>query len=224
VADVPHFKSVLEGEGIEKASKVSHVLCVSGSHVSDLFQLRLWTLTVPLPNIRPILIAAKAIAGNLKAPELSIDLHDILGRLFALNFRVISYASDGTEVERALQHEISAQPAFREYRLTHPSGDGTALVFRIPAFLGHPIVMIQDSKHALKTARNNLFSGARLLVLGNYIAAYEYARPLAFDNSTSVPPPLYRRDVERLDRQDDNAAARLFSKATLEFLVKQYPN
>ena len=37
-----------------------------------------------------------------------------------------------------------------------------------------PIVMIQDSKHMAKTLRNNLFSGARALVLGNHLAMYSY--------------------------------------------------
>ena len=36
--------------------------------------------------------------------------------------------------------------------------------------------------------------------------------------------PLYHRDVEKLDRQDDNAATRLFSAAALDFVVKQHPD
>lgn len=90
----------------------------------------------------------------------------------------------------------------------------------IPMYHGHAIVIIQDAKHGLKTFRNNLFSGARLLVLGNYTAGYAYARSLAFHPDS----PLYHRDVEKLDRQDDNAATRLFSPTALEFLVKQSPD
>ncbi|KAJ3518950.1 hypothetical protein NM688_g9370 [Phlebia brevispora] len=36
--------------------------------------------------------------------------------------------------------------------------------------------------------------------------------------------PLYRRDVERVDRQMDNAAARLFSAETLAHLLKHHPD
>ncbi|KAH7903227.1 hypothetical protein BJ138DRAFT_1020967, partial [Hygrophoropsis aurantiaca] len=36
--------------------------------------------------------------------------------------------------------------------------------------------------------------------------------------------PLYHRDVEKLDRQDDNAAARLFLAATLEYTSAQHPD
>jgi hypothetical protein len=82
------------------------------------------------------------------------------------------------------------------------------------------VVMIQDSKHALKTLRNNLFSGARLLVLGNHPATYSQVRGIAFSNQPDSP--LYRRDVEKVDRQDDNAATRLFSAATLDFVGKHH--
>jgi len=73
--------------------------------------------------------------------------------------------------------------------------------------------LLHDSKHALKTLRNNLFSGARLLVPGNYTIIYATIRdPFANDS------PLYRRDVEKLDRQE-----RLFSTSTLSFLASHYP-
>ena len=82
--------------------------------------------------------------------------------------------------------------------------------------------MIQDSKHAAKTLRNNLFSGAHTLVLGNHLAMYFYVCDMAFSGLPGCP--LYHRDVEKLDRQDDNAATRLFSAAALDFVVKQHPN
>ncbi|KAF7776802.1 hypothetical protein Agabi119p4_5195 [Agaricus bisporus var. burnettii] len=74
----------------------------------------------------------------------------------------------------------------------------------------------QDSKHALKTIRNNLFSGSRLLVLGNHVASYSHIHQAAHTPGS----PLYHRDVEKVDRQDDNAATRLFSSSTLEFLCR----
>jgi len=80
--------------------------------------------------------------------------------------------------------------------------------------------MIQDSKHGLRTFRNNLFSGARLLTLGNFTAIYRQIEELAYKAGT----PLYRWDVHKLDRQDDNAVARLFSAATIEFLVEHHPD
>ena len=79
--------------------------------------------------------------------------------------------------------------------------------------------MIQDSKHGLKTFRNNLFSGACLLTLGNHTAIYQRIEQLAFEEGT----PLYQRDVHKTDRQDDNSAACLFSAPTLKFLYKKHP-
>jgi hypothetical protein len=76
--------------------------------------------------------------------------------------------------------------------------------------------MVQDSKHALKTFRNNLFSGSRLLVLGNHTASYSHIHQIAH----AAKSPLYHRDVEKVDRQDDNAATRLFSSSTLEFICE----
>jgi hypothetical protein len=78
---------------------------------------------------------------------------------------------------------------------------------------------VQDSKHALKTLRNNLFSGARFLVFGNFIAMYRHLLEVALGDGT----PLHMRDVTKVDRQDDNAAVRLFSSATLRYLAENHP-
>ncbi|EEB92292.1 hypothetical protein MPER_09224 [Moniliophthora perniciosa FA553] len=81
--------------------------------------------------------------------------------------------------------------------------------------------MVQDSKHALKTFRNNLFSGARLLVLGNFTAHFRQIFEAVLDDKS----PMFHRDVgSKLDKQDDNAASRLFSAANLEFFLEHRPD
>ncbi|KZV78172.1 hypothetical protein EXIGLDRAFT_634508, partial [Exidia glandulosa HHB12029] len=80
--------------------------------------------------------------------------------------------------------------------------------------------MVQDSKHGAKTARNQLFTGARLLALGNDPLYYELIRELAEHEDA----PLYWRDVENIDRQDDRAAARLFAWETLQHHCAQFPD
>jgi len=55
--------------------------------------------------------------------------------------------------------------------------------------------MIQDSKHALKTFHNNLFSGACLLALGNHIAFFQQIYDIAFEDGS----PLYHHNVQKLD-------------------------
>lgn len=105
----------------------------------------------------------------------------------------------------------------RTYLIKHPRPPNTAsnwITTTIPLFGGQPVVLIQDSKHAAKTARNNLMTGTKFLVLGNYVAMYSQVRKPAL----ATNGPLYKRDVEKIDWQDDNAACRLLSSATLKWL------
>jgi hypothetical protein len=69
-------------------------------------------------------------------------------------------------------------------------------------FHGQPITFVQDSLHGLKTDHNNLFSGACLLTFGNHVVLYHRISQGAFKEGS----PLYHHDIEKLDRQDDNAA------------------
>lgn len=83
----------------------------------------------------------------------------------------------------------------------------------IGVFYRQPIVIIQDSKHGLKTFCKNLFSGAHLLTLGNYTAVYNHIEELAYEAGT----PQYYCDVHKLDCQDDNAAI-------IDFTTKHHPD
>ncbi|EJD35366.1 hypothetical protein AURDEDRAFT_75363, partial [Auricularia subglabra TFB-10046 SS5] len=78
---------------------------------------------------------------------------------------------------------------------------------------------VQDSKHGLKTARNQLYTGARLLALGNYPLLYTHLHELALLPGS----PLFNRDVIKVDRQEDRAAARLFSSELLDHHVTHFP-
>ncbi|KAJ6564261.1 hypothetical protein B0H19DRAFT_870672, partial [Mycena capillaripes] len=71
--------------------------------------------------------------------------------------------------------------------------------------------MTQDSKHALKTARNQIHTGARILVVGFFVILFAHLRELAclLHADMYVIPPHH--DVEKVDKQDDRAAARTFS-------------
>ena len=176
---------------------------------------------MPLPKVAPIIVAALPISDDLTAEELLEYHKKIVFGLLEQGIQVTSYACDGTETERALQRLFlnSADRVIRHV-IKNPRAGCPDTVIVIGIFNGHAIVMLQDSKHGLKTFRNNLFSGARLLVLGNYIAIYRHIEELALASGS----PLYHRDVHKLDRQDDNAAARLFSGATFDFLAKKYPD
>ncbi|KAJ7318539.1 hypothetical protein DFH08DRAFT_819813 [Mycena albidolilacea] len=82
---------------------------------------------------------------------------------------------------------------------------------------GNIFINTQDAPHARKTGRNNIFSGARGLILGDFPVYYKQLLDLAVSIDD---PPLYERDVIRADKQDDRAANRVFSAATLQKLTE----
>ncbi|KAF8166954.1 hypothetical protein BJ912DRAFT_1149772 [Pholiota molesta] len=201
VTDPESVKEVIETAKAEKATKV-----------------RVWCLTLPIPKISPIIVAALPMT-SLDAPTLVSLLTKVIDGLFDRNIYISSYACDGTEVERAVQRLFLAQCEQRTYTVKSPRpGSDTHVTYGICR--EHVICMIQDSKHALKTLRNNLFSGARLLTFGNFTMVYQHILELARGDGT----PLYKRDVENLDQQDDNAAVRLFSADALKYLSDHHPN
>ena len=172
-----------------------------------------------------MIIAAEPIPDNLSVKALYPKSRDVIEGLKRHGVNIVSYACDGTQVERSIQDTlVSNAKNTLSIRLPDPDPEeDDNYVIHIPMFgpgTGSPVVMVQDSKHALKTFRNNLFSGARVLVLGNHVAMYSQVRRIAFSDP---PGPIYRRDVEKMDRQDDNAATRLFTAETLDFITKNHP-
>ena len=172
-----------------------------------------------------MIVAAEAIPDNLSVETLYPKSRDIIEGLKRHGLNVVSYACDGTQVERSIQDKlVSSAKSTISIRIPDPDPtEDSDYIIQIPMFgpgPGSPVVMVQDSKHSLKMFRNNLFSGARALVLGNHVAMYSQVRSIAFGDP---PGPIYRRDVEKMDRQDDNAATRLFTAETLDFITKHHP-
>jgi hypothetical protein len=178
-------------------------------------------MTIPVDGVAPILLAVLPISDSEKHDTLLPHLTKLLHGLIQERLQVVSYSSDGTELERKIQRELLNRAAhLTRYTIKSPLRGVPDTTVTIPVISGQPISLLQDSKHALKTLRNNLFSGARLLTLGNHTMLYSTIRDLAFAHGS----PLYRRDVEKLDRQDDNAASRLFCADTLSYLSSHYPD
>ena len=180
-------------------------------------------MVIPLIGIPTIVVAAEAIADSLSAENLYPKSKQVIEGLQSHGVNVVSYASDGAAVERAVQDLfVSNAKASLSIKVPDPEEETYTIQIPLSGPTRSPVVMIQDSKHALKTLRNNLFSGARFLPLGNHPAMYSQVRDIAFSDQPNSP--LYRRDVEKIDRQDDNAATRLFSAATLDFIGKHHPD
>ncbi|KAF8905727.1 hypothetical protein CPB84DRAFT_1823080 [Gymnopilus junonius] len=205
LVDHEAFRTVVEENEFQKATK-----------------LRLWCIQVPLPKIPTIIVAAMPIPDNLTASNLMEYLWDIVSGFLQRNIKISSYAADGSNVERATQRLLEQRATSTlTIAIKHPhDGPGVSdFTIRIPVFGSQPIATIQDPKHLLKTFRNNLFSGARVLTFPNGIATFSQVREI----SAAADSPIYVRDVEKADRQDDNAATRLFSGATLEWLSENHP-
>ena len=167
-------------------------------------------------------MAAASIPESLCAEDLLKYLLDIITGFLAQKVQIASYAADGSNVERAAQRLLEER-ATSTLRITikHPhDGPGANdIVVRLPFIGKQPIATIQDPKHLLKTFRNNLFSGARVLTFPSGVATFSQVHKIA----VAPDSPIYICDVQKLDRQDDNAATRLFSGATLEWLSKNHP-
>jgi hypothetical protein len=184
-------------------------------------KLRLWVVSMPMPGMAPIIVAAQANPEKRSAAEHFEDLMLVLHLLRHQHIRVVSYSCDGTQVERDVQAMLMRnEPLYHSFVIPHPNGSSDDLEVPIGSAGGQPIVVVQDSKHFAKTARNNLFSGAHVNTMGNFTALYEDCRPLAGfgQDIDSRDYPCYPRDIEKTDKQDDNAAQRLLSSKALAYL------
>lgn len=103
-----------------------------------------------------------ARAGEESADQL-YDMHRRLASMMhAHGIHPTSLSADGTETERALQrHIVQAATGSIDFEIVVPE-TGCTVQYRIPTIYGLPFVITQDSKHAGKTARNQLLTGARV--------------------------------------------------------------
>ncbi|KAF9459537.1 hypothetical protein BDZ94DRAFT_1381618 [Collybia nuda] len=226
----PYYDKELEGyyiighigEPYQLANAEEFLDVVKNGNLQKATKLRLWCLQVPLPKVPTIVVAAMGISNSETAADLFPYLWRIVSGLLERDIQLTSYAADGSNVERGVQKILETKATTTvTHRIKHPSPDGKGedIIINIPFFGKYPIANLQDSKHLLKTFRNNLYSGARLLTFPNSVAMFSQIREIAFtDNS-----PLFHRDVEKLDRQDDNAATRLFCADTLAWVNEHHP-
>lgn len=201
------FRQQLEQTGHAKAGK-----------------LRLWTLQIPLSHVPPLILAVAAISSATDSSTLA-RMDEALLRVLLKHeepLSVVSIGSDGAISERKARQDMIAnlvrtgEGEINEYQIKHPDGHSLPITVPLLRVFGQVLAIVQDSKHCRKTLRNNLFSGARVFVLARHVTFYQQVHDITDDAAHS---PLHRRDVERLDRQDDRAAERLFSSATLAYTL-----
>ncbi|RHZ81252.1 hypothetical protein Glove_122g60 [Diversispora epigaea] len=170
----------------------------------DLFRQNLVGRSIQ--SIRQLLIIALIPNNGRDSADIIANLHKklLLEIASQLNISIISIGSDGAAAEFKAQSIIMNMQTINKIEII----DSTLNInFSCPILSNiGPVIRIQDPKHAKKTARNIIMSGARVLTFGKHIANFEHFLNLV-NSPTSV---LYKNDVIKLDRQDDGAAYRSF--------------
>ncbi|KAI0308619.1 hypothetical protein OF83DRAFT_1073220 [Amylostereum chailletii] len=193
-------------------------------------QLRVWTLQAVAPGVPTIVVATLPISSSADAEDLKDHLKAILFGLLKRNINVAMYAVDGSAKERKIERYLASwAEKVVDYTIPHPVDRSRDYHVRVAYFrVGDSLVGVaigQDPEHGRKSLRNALFSGARVLTLGEHVAAYSDIRKVAFADLGEGPAsPLFHRDIEKLDRQDDNAATRVFCTETLQWLTTHLPD
>jgi hypothetical protein len=126
------------------------------------------------------------------------------------NLKLISIASDGAASEYNAQLELMKGHNTNNFLLY--KDEIYNINFSAPIYENRPIIRVQDPKHSKNNGRNNVHSGAHLLMFGKDTIRYDQIFTLAKDDNSA----LYMRDVINVDKQDDGAAFRFFSSALLK--------
>ncbi|KAJ7212984.1 hypothetical protein GGX14DRAFT_564031 [Mycena pura] len=208
----------LPGESQLQAATADQLEKLMDAHYSPATKLHLWAVQIPFPGIPPLAFAVLPIASKITASELTSYQLRAMSGLTERNFRFISNIADGAAVELSCQEQVAKAGTSILHHIAPPSDYSRAEKISIPLydFRGNIYINTQDAPHARKTARNNIFSGVRGLVLSDFVVHYKQLYNMAMSVSD---PTLYERDVIRSDRQDDNAAHRVFSAVTLKGLT-----
>lgn len=168
---------------------------------------------IPLPKFPPVVIGLLPNNGNEASTQILRMHKKVLEIAGQLSIHIVSVGADGATSEFNAQKNLMTEIT----RQTISFNDSIYNVnFTCPVFPGvGPVVRVSDPLHARKSARNALFSGARLLTLGNYTAMYSQVLDLC-EQADSV---LYKKDVINCDRQDDGASYRLFCSSFLNQVI-----
>ena len=159
-----------------------------------------------------MVIAILPTKGDESADQIFNILQTVLNFAQQNNINILSMSSDGA------RSEFNAQTQIMNLSTTYFTFDDPFynIYFKVPIINGKPLVRVQDPKHAKKTARNQLFTGARLLSLGIDTARYDQLYQLAHRDEHT----LLKRDVLNVDKQDDGAAYRMFHSNNLLQIIK----
>lgn len=125
VPDADSVRDVIAQGTIRKVTKVWRFQTSTSSSLTQGFkQVRMWCLTIPVPKVAPIIVATVPIANDLDAETLFGYLQKVLNGLIDHGIQVISYACDGTEVERSVQRLLIEKAEKIEHVIKNPRAGG----------------------------------------------------------------------------------------------------
>src|SRR6266542_3977023 len=109
-----------------------------------------------------MMIAMIPTKGNEGAEQIADLMRQVIEMVHITNLNILSFGADGARSEFNAQSIIMNETSnFLEYKDSFYK-----IYFKVPIYNGKPFIRVQDLKHAKKTARNQMFSGAKLLSLG----------------------------------------------------------
>ncbi len=165
------------------------------------------------------------LKSSVNRPELRLWHDDVSAKLPTRGLRVISYNVDGVETEPGMAHDIQ-QEAIRDGRtrtwtFSQPVAGAPPLQLTTPLLEnGKPCIMSTDGKHAKKNGRGSATAGTRALCMGRYLAHYGLLEQITKGENS----PMMKPDIIGVDKQDDRAAAHLFSPAAIDYIFRILPD
>lgn len=214
VTNPDQAREIMKSGRYTLATKVCICIMCIVSCDSFTLKVRVYVVQPSLNRLAPTVLLRISITDKHTAEELTPYSDQIAHGLIQHGVNLVSVCCDRAATERSvLRQFLEKADGIKRFSVPSPlQGDHTLeLNVDVAIIAERPIVMVQDALHGRKTMRNNLFSGSPLLALGNFLALYRLIWLVALEPGS----PIYRGDAERVDHQDDNTAARLFSAALL---------
>src|SRR5260363_242597 len=138
------------------------------------------------------MIAMLPTKGNEGAEQIAHLIRQVIEMSHIANVNILSFGADGARSEFNAKSIITNEASnFLKYVDSFYN-----IYFKAPLYNSKPFIRIQDPKHAKKTARNQIFSGAKLLSLGISTVRYDQLFKLVNQSQHF----LLKRDVLNVDK------------------------
>ncbi|KDR67467.1 hypothetical protein GALMADRAFT_1356059 [Galerina marginata CBS 339.88] len=123
---------------IKVQSLTNHDAMVEKTKIIEADKLRVWLITVPLPKISPIMVAAVARGSKVTAEGLFEMHRKLTGLLAGAGIHPVSLSADGSETERATEQLIEQSADEHRHYVIPSIHPGCSIHLVVPLFNGRP--------------------------------------------------------------------------------------